>query len=167
MAQYDFFIDSDDIHPIDIVESWASHNDWDFDRLADDQIAMIVEGQWRHYSITLAWCARDSVLRLICTYDLTLPDDRMAEFFEALNLVNDQVWDGGFTYWAEQKLMVWRYGLVLAGEVLASPEQIDQMIRNAVSASERFYPAFQLACWGGAAPEDALDIAISEAYGRA
>ncbi len=25
------------------------------------------------------------------------------------------VWTGAFTWWAEQKLMVWRYGLCLAG----------------------------------------------------
>lgn len=44
----------DDLHPIDIVENLASHHDWDFDRIADDQIAMAVEGQWRTYSLTLA-----------------------------------------------------------------------------------------------------------------
>ena len=38
------FIPSDDIHPIDIVETVATHHAWDFDRLADDQIAMTVEG---------------------------------------------------------------------------------------------------------------------------
>ena len=35
----------DDIHPIDIVEHLAERHDWDFDRIADDQIAMAVEGQ--------------------------------------------------------------------------------------------------------------------------
>ena len=34
----------DDLHPIDIVEHIADHNDWDFDRIHDDQIAMAVEG---------------------------------------------------------------------------------------------------------------------------
>ena len=36
----------DDIHPIDLVESVAEYNEWDFDRIADDQFAMAVEGQW-------------------------------------------------------------------------------------------------------------------------
>ena len=103
---------------------------------------------------------------------LVLPGDGigpeiMAEAVKVLNLANDQVWDGGFTFWAPQKLMVWRYGLVLSGDAMASPEQIDQMIGNAIMASERFYPCFQLACWGDASPEAAMDIAMSEAYGRA
>ena len=48
-----------------------------FDRLADDQIAMVVEGQWRSYSLTLAWSARDEVLRLVCTFDMDPPAARM------------------------------------------------------------------------------------------
>ncbi|MFV0300821.1 MAG: YbjN domain-containing protein [Paracoccus sp. (in: a-proteobacteria)] len=167
MAYTDQYIHSDEIHPIDIVESVANHHDWDFDRLADDQIAMVVEGQWRSYSLTLAWSAREEVLRLICTFDMDPPAERLPELYETLNLANDQVWDGGFTFWAEQKLMVWRYGLVLAGEIIASPEQIDQMIGNALMGCERFYPSFQLAAWGNASPAAALDIALSEAYGRA
>ena len=62
MAQTDHFIPSDEIHPIDIVEAVAAHHEWDFDRLADDQIAMVVEGQWRSYSLTLAWSPREEVL---------------------------------------------------------------------------------------------------------
>ncbi len=165
--QHDPIIDSGEIHPIDIVESLAAHRDWDFDRLADDQIAMAVEGQWRSYSLTLAWSARESVLRLICTFDLDPPEARLPVLYETLNLVNDEVWDGGFTFWPAQRLMVWRYGLVLAGEAIAGPEQIDHMIGTATAACERFYPAFQLAAWGEATAAEALDIAIAEAYGRA
>lgn len=167
MAQTEHFIQSDEIHPIDIVETVATHLEWDFDRPTDDQIAMTVEGQWRNYSITLAWSASEQVLRLICTFDMDPPAARMPALYELLNLVNDQVWDGSFTYWADQRLMAWRYGLVLCGETLAAPEQIDQMLRNALLSCERFYPSFQLACWADTKPSAALDIAIAEAYGRA
>ena len=98
MAQLDHFIHSDDIHPIDIVETVAAHRDWDFDRLADDQIAMTVQGQWRSYSLTLAWSPRDEVLRLICSFDMDPPAARLPVLYEVLNLANDQVWDGGFTF---------------------------------------------------------------------
>lgn len=167
MAYTEAYIHSEDIHPIDIVETVAAHHEWDFDRLADDQIAMVVEGQWRSYSITLAWSPCEEVLRLICTFDMDPPAERLPELYETLNLANDQVWDGNFTFWNEQKLMVWRYGLVLAGDCIAAPEQIDQMIRNALAGCERFYPSFQLAAWGNTSPGEALDIAMSEAYGRA
>lgn len=165
--RHGLFIGEGEIHPIDIVQSLAAHRAWEVDRLADDQIAMNLAGQWRDYVITLAWSPREAVLRLVCTYDFDPPAERLPVLHEALNLVNDQVWDGGFTFWAAQRLMVWRYGLVLAGDVVASPEQIDQIIGNAGAACDRFYPAFQLACWGDVGAEEALDIAIAEAYGRA
>ena len=166
MAQLDF-IHSDEIHPIDIVESVATHHDWDFDRLAEDQIAMAVEGQWRTYSITLAWSPREEVLRLICTFEMEPPEARAAELLDCVNRCNDMVWTGAFTWWADQKLMVWRYGLVLSGGQMAGPEQIDRLIAAAVMASERFYPAFQLVSWGDQSPAEAMKVAIAEAYGRA
>ena len=102
---------------------------------------MAVEGQWRTYSLTLAWSPREEVLRLICTFDMDPPADRMTTLHELLNLANDQVWDGGFTFWGEQRLMVWRYGLVLSGEAVAGPEQVDRMIRAAIDAGD--YEAYR------------------------
>jgi len=167
MSLSEDFMIGDDLHPIDIVESLAADHAWEFDRVTDDQIAMAVEGQWRTYSLTLAWSAQDETLRLICTFEMEPPATRMAELYDVLNRCNDTVWNGCFTYWAEQKLMVWRYGLTLAGGQMACAEQIDEMISGAVMASERFYPAFQLVSWAEKSPADAMKVAIAEAYGRA
>ncbi|MGR3802387.1 type III secretion system chaperone family protein [Marinibacterium profundimaris] len=157
----------DEIHPIDIVEHLAEHNDWDFDRIGDDQIAMAVEGQWRTYSITLAWSGYDETLRMVCTFEMEPPEERHADLYELLNAINDQCWTGSFTFWAAQKLMVYRYGLVLSGGQMATPEQIDTLIMAAVLNAERYYPAMQLLVWGDRTPKDALQVAIAEAYGRA
>ncbi|MBF9032234.1 diacylglyceryl transferase [Rhodobacterales bacterium HKCCE3408] len=167
MSLSEQFFESDELHPIDIVETLATHHDWDFDRVADDQIAMAIEGQWRTYSVTLAWSGYDETLRMICTFDMEPPSTSMPALYEILNLVNDRCWAGAFSYWHEQKLMVYRYGLVLAGEQLASSSQIACMVETAVLAAERYYPAFQLACWGNRSPEAAMQVAIAEGYGRA
>jgi hypothetical protein len=167
MALSELFLDQGDIHPIDVVESLAEHNEWDFDRVTDDQIAMSVQGQWRTYSITLAWCAREETLRLICTFEMEPPEDRIAALYELLSRANDMVWTGAFTWWSEQKLMAWRYGLLLSGGQIAAPEQVDRLISGAVTAAERFYPAFQLATWGRETAERALGVALSDCYGRA
>jgi len=133
MSTVEHIFETEDLHPIDIVETLAEHNAWDFDRVSDEQIAMVIEGSWRSYSVSLAWSAHDEVLRLICTL----------------------------------KMMVFRYGLNLAGGAVASADQITDMMQNAVVACERYYPAFQLVCWGDSTPQDAMGIAIAEAYGRA
>lgn len=167
MALSGSFPRADDLHPIDIVESLAEHRAWDFDRITDDQIAMAVEGQWRTYSLTLAWSAADETLRLICTFELEPAAERVPALIDLLNRVNDRVWAGAFTWWADQRLIVWRYGLLLSGGQTAAPEQIDAAIAQAVGACERFYPAFQLVAWTDRAPAEALKVAIAEAYGRA
>ena len=167
MSMTEQFIESDEIHPIDIVEDVAAFRSWDFDRVADDQIAMAVEGQWRTYSITLAWSAFDETLRMILTFDMEPPEDKLGRVYEVLNRINDQCWAGAFTYWHDQRLMVYRYGLVLTGGQYASPEQIERLISTAVVSCERFYPAMQLASWGERSIDDAMQMAIAEAYGRA
>ena len=167
MSLSETFLHGDDIHPIDIVETLAEHHAWEFDRVGDDQIAMAVEGQWRTYSLTLAWSAQDETLRLICSFEMEPPEARLPVLYETLNRTNDLVWGGCFTYWADQRLMVWRYGLLLAGEQMAAPGQIDRMIATAVATAERYYPAFQLVAWSDRSAESALQVAIAEAYGRA
>ena len=167
MSSMDGYYSFEDQDPIDMVESLAAHHDWEFDRVADDQIAMAIEGSWRTYSLTLAMSHFDETLRLICSFDLDPPAERTDALYEAINRANDRCWTGAFAFWPEQKLMVYRYGLVLAGGASASADQIDQLLSSAVVACERFYPAYQLVCWGNQSPERALGIAMNDAYGRA
>jgi hypothetical protein len=157
----------EDLHPIDIVESLAEARSWDFDRIADDQIAMAIDGIWRTYSVTLAWSPHDETLRLICAFEMAPPARRVSAVHTVMGLANDRCWSGAFVMWRDQKLMGYRYGLNLAGGASASGAQINDMVRNAINACERFYPAFQLVAWGGEQPEKALGIAMTEAYGRA
>lgn len=156
-----------DIHPIDMVESLAEASEWEFDRVGRNQIAMAIEGSWRTYSLTLAWSDHDDMLRLVCTFEFAPPAGRVEAFHALLNLVNDRIWGGSFSHWAEQELLAFRYGLTLAGDAEATPEQIESMILNAVGLSERFYPAFQLIGWGDETPRKALGIAIEQHYGTA
>jgi hypothetical protein len=159
--------ETDDIHPIDIVEHLAESNKWDFDRISDEQINMAVEGQWRVYSVTLAWSHQDETLRLVCSFEMQPPAEKFPAVYELLNLINDRCWAGGFSYWSEENLLVYRYGLILAGEAEASSIQIKTMIGAAVNNSERYYPALQLAIWSDVPPEKAIEVAIKEAYGHA
>ena len=161
------FSDTGDLHPIDLVETVAESHEWDFDRVAEDQIAMVVEGQWRSYSITLAWSDIDETLRMVCCFEMEPPADALPRLYEVLNLANDECWTGAFTYWPDQKLMVFRYGLALAGGVCAQVDQINHIVAEAILAGERYYPAFQLVAWGDRTAAQALQIAMAEAYGRA
>ncbi len=167
MANQEQFLDSIEIHPIDIVETLAETHAWQFDRVADDQIAMAIEGVWQTYAITLAWSAADETLRLVCSFEMAPPIEALPGLFETLNAANDRCWIGAFTLWRDQNLMAYRYGLALSGGETAGAVQISRLVENAVARCEQFYPAFQLVCWGGETPASAMRVAIDEAFGTA
>ena len=157
----------DNLHPINIVESLAANKDWTFDRVAEDQIAMAVEGVWRTYSLTLAWSEADETLKMVCSFDLKLQEGRAVEFHDALNRVNDRCWIGTFTLWTEQGLIVYRYGLVLKGGLVASTEQIEFLLNSAVVCCDKFYPSFQAVNLGGKSAGESMKLAIDDALGHA
>jgi hypothetical protein len=161
------FDDLEDLDPIDIAESLAVTNEWEYERLSEDQISMVVTGLWREYSITLAWSAIDETFRLILAFEFTPRGERILELYKLLNLANDQCWSGNFIYWPTQCYMMYRYGLVMATGQLPEPDQISRLINAAVASTERFYPAFQLVSWGGKTADEAIRIALMEPYGRA
>lgn len=153
--------------PIDIVEDLAELKCWDVDRLGEDQIAMAVEGAWRTYSLSLAWYEPDETLRMVCTYEMDAPEERLGNVYEAIEAANDRIWMGGFNLWREQGLMAFRYGLTLRGGAGATSEQVDAMLRCAVENCERYYPVFQLVANEGASTDRAMAAALLEAAGRA
>ncbi len=167
MSAAELYLSSDSLHPIDLVETIAEHHAWDFDRMDEDQIAVALEGQWRTYSLSLALAPYDGTLRLICTFEMDPPEAALPALYETISRANDMVWSGAFSYWESQRLMVWRYGLLLSEDQPAGMDQIERMIGAALNACERFYPAFQLVAWAEHSPSAALDIALSDAVGRA
>lgn len=167
MAAAEQFLPETDVHPIDIVETMAEQAAWEFDRVGEDQIAVAVEGVWRTYSLSLVWSRHDDMLRLIASFELNPPEERLAEIYRLLNLVNDKVWGGSFTLWRAEKLVAYRSGLTLAGGAHATPEQIEAMVLTAIGLAERFYPAFQLVGWSEEGAETAVGIAIDQAFGTA
>lgn len=159
--------DLEDLHPIDLVQSLAQSREWVFERTDDDQIAVVVDGLWQQYSISLIWSERFETLRLVCSFEFSPPHTKRAALYETLNLANDSCWNGAFTYWEDQQVMAFIYGLNLAGGAVASPQQVDNMMRISVAACEKLYPAFQLVSWGDDTPKIAMLAAINDAYGRA
>ncbi len=167
MASFAAAHDFDTLHPIDVVEDIARAYEWDFDRANADQIAMEVEGQWRSYALTLAWNEADEALRLLVSFSMNPPEGRLPALYETLNRANAELWNGGFCFLPEEGRMIWRSALQLAGVMGPTPEQIDAMIGDAITESERLYPAFQLAVWGEGSARAALKVAMAPAYGHA
>jgi len=157
-----------DIHPIDIAEELADSRAWECDRMSDDQLAMTIQGQWCVCSITLAWNKTDETLCAVCTFEMDSPEEKLPILYECINLVNEQFcWAGAFSYWKKQKLMTYKYGLLLSGEQVVSSEQVEAIVATATQLCDRFRPVFELVLWSDKVPDEALRVAINQPVGRA
>lgn len=153
--------------PINIVESIAIDKEWDFDRLADDHIAMAVDGMWQAYAITLFWSSSEETLRMICSFEFSPQADRVPVILDAINSINDYCWSGSFTLLQDQEMILFRYGLVLVGGSIVTRDQIEHLVASAVGSCDSYFPVIQSANHGRKPIWDLMSLATSDPCGNA
>jgi len=153
-------------NPIDLVEQLALGHDWACDRTADDELTLIVAGNWTDYHVSLNWRNDLEALHLACAFDFKVPDNRLGEMYRLVAQINEQLWLGHFDLWMQEGLVMFRHALLLNGSV-ATPSQCEAMLRAALEACERYYQAFQFVVWAGKESREALVSTIFETEGQA
>jgi hypothetical protein len=154
-------------NPLDIVERLATSRDWAFDRAGDDEVTLVVGGDWADYHLSFTWMGDIEALHLACAFDLKVPSLRRNEIVELIAKVNEQLWVGHFDFWERDGLVMFRQALMLAGGSSASDDQCEALLGTAVQACERYFQAFQFVVWAGKSARDALDASLFETTGRA
>ncbi len=155
------------LNPLDIVEQFATANDWAFDRRSDDELAAEVPGRWCNYSLYFAWREDMGAMHFTCAFDMKVPDLKRLPIYELLGLVNEKLWLGHFGLWEDESVPMFRHTSLLRGTPGAAPEQVEDLVDIAVAECERFYPAFQFVIWGGKSPRDAMAASLLETVGEA
>jgi len=154
-------------NPVDVVERIATAHDWSFARGGDDEVTILVTGQWTDYQVSFTWMADIEALHLACAFELKVPERRRAEVIELAALVNEQLWVGHFDVWMNDGIIMFRHALVLTGGVHATDVQCEAMLGIALDACERHYQAFQFVLWAGKSPREALESTMFETSGQA
>src|SRR4029079_11520884 len=152
--------------PIDLMEQIANGNDWATERSSDDEITLIVAGQWSDYNVSLNWRGDLETLHIACAFDAKIPDNRQNEVYRLVAQINEQLWLGHFDVWIQEGLIMFRQGLMLNG-ALATTGQCEALLKAALEACERYYQAFQFVVWAGKESRDALASTMFETEGRA
>ncbi|MBA3878207.1 MAG: hypothetical protein C0500_00645 [Sphingobium sp.] len=160
--------DRDDAAPIDMLESYYAAHGWNFDR-QDDEIVAQVKGSWTEYELRALWREEDSVLQFLAFPDIRVTDERRSAIYEAIGLINEQLWVGHFELWSTSGILLYRHAAMIDGSdggtmSLAAAELV---IESAIDECERFYPVFQFVMWGGKSPKEALAAALTETQGEA
>ena len=154
--------------PIDMLEAYYAAHGWEHER-QDDEIVATVKGSWASYELRALWREDDSVLQFLAFPDIKVTDDRRAAVYEAMGLVNEQLWIGHFELWSSSGILLFRNAAMIDGdeEITLSLSGAELLVESAVEECERFYPVFQFVLWGGKTPKEALAAAMVETQGEA
>lgn len=162
--------EADPAAPIDMLEAYYAAHGWEHTR-GDEEIVATAPGSWTSYELRALWREHDSVLQFLAFPDIKVPDDRRGPLYEAIGLVNEQLWMGHFELWSSTGVLLYRHAVMIddAGEEegAMSLSAAELLIESAVEECERFYPVFQFVLWGGKAPKDALAAALVDTQGEA
>ncbi len=154
-------------NPVDTVERLATAHDWSFARASDDEVTILVGGQWSDYQVSFTWMSDIEALHLACAFELKVPERRRTEVIELAALINEQLWIGHFDIWVNDGIIMFRHALMLTGGATASDGQCEAMLGIALDACERHYQAFQFVLWAGKTPREALESIMFETSGQA
>jgi hypothetical protein len=154
-------------NPVDLVERLASVNDWSFERSGDCEISLSIAGRWADYHVSFQWMSEIEALHLACAFDLKVPEARRPEVLKLLAIVNEQLWVGHFDLWSDEGMVMYRNALLLAGGANASGRQCEALLKSALDAAERSFPAFQFVIWAGKTAKEAMEATLFETVGEA
>ena len=154
-------------HPIDIVEQLVEFNEWTFDRRSNEEMAVQVPGSWGDYSLYFAWNDEMEAIHFTCAFDMRIAENQAARVHELLALINEKLWLGHFSIWADEGLPMFRATLTLRGQRNLTVEQTEDLVETALMECERFFPAFQHVIWGGKSAGEAIEAAMIDTVGEA
>lgn len=155
--------------PIDMLEAWYEAQGWTNERVGDDEIVAATQGAWGQYELRGVWRDDDRVLQFLAFPDVKAIDGKKPALYEAIGLINEQLWIGHFEMWSADGTIVFRHALLLENgdEATLSLDQAETLVEAAVGELDRFYPVFQFVLWGGKSPQDAITAAMVETHGEA
>jgi hypothetical protein len=154
-------------NPLDRFERLAERRAWQLDRTDEDEVNLLVAGSFSDLHVSLNWREEVETLHVACRYDLKVPVPRRDEIARLIALVNAQLLHGHFDLWRQEGTLIFRNNLVLAGGAEANDAQCDMLIRLAIDACQRYFPAVQFVVWAGRAAEEALEGSLFETMGEA
>jgi len=128
-------IEDGDGAPVDVLASLFDARGWEYEWVSDDELLGQVQGSWASYQLRAIWRSEDNVLQILCLPDTRVPEDKRASVFEALALINEQLWLGHFDIWSNGWVLLYRHGLMLGDEGLLSVAQAQTAIEAAVAGA--------------------------------
>ncbi len=157
-----------DYNPIDLVEDIFSSKSFEFERRANNEVVIEVQGKWNNMLLFFSWEENMRCLHLSCLMDIKSTIEDRSKIFELMALANEDLWLGHFSYWTEQNMPVFKHAILLTDEnETILNQKISQVIDIAIKECERLYPVFKVVLTKGMDPKQALYPMMMETLGQA
>ncbi|MFQ5535296.1 MAG: YbjN domain-containing protein [Sphingomonadales bacterium] len=154
-------------NPLDVIEQIVGSHEWVYDRSSDSELTVTTSSTWCQLHLHFSWTGTPSALQTICAFDAPISDGRRSAVLELVALINSQLWIGHFDVLSDENFIMFRYVMLLPDDTEVTEDQCEEVLKVALSESERFYPAFQFVLWSGQTPKEALAAALIETVGEA
>ncbi|MBX9621752.1 MAG: YbjN domain-containing protein [Alphaproteobacteria bacterium] len=153
--------------PISLLEELLFQLDWNYERLAESEIAAEIEGRWCSYRLFALWKEDLECFMFSSLIDLKIPHIKREAIEILLSMLNPKLLLGHFEVSPDDEVSAFRYTLTLRGNPGATLEQMEEIINAAITECDRLYPALQFVLWGGKSPEEAMAAAMLDTCGEA
>lgn len=163
---------SDVSNPLDGVEEIMMHNDWVYDRLADDEMTVTVSGEQGHFQLRFLWQDEFSAMQVCCMPDITLSPDKRNIAAQTLQVINSGLWLGHFDLQKDDKggsdlIICFRHTSLFRGNVESSGmEHMEDLIDIAIAECERYYMTLDLLSRSKTHDNKTLALAMMETAGQ-
>lgn len=155
----------DSPNPLDNIEDILNANDWDFNRMGDNELTVTLNGKFCAYRLFFIWQADMSALQFSAQYEMTIHPLNLAKAGEILMTINENTWMGHFEIAADNCVPGYRYTTLLSPENKQSYEQLENIVDIALAQCETNYAAFSLLTEQNAANDETLPLALMQTQG--
>lgn len=153
--------------PLEQVEEVLGSGGWSVDRDEEGTIQTVAETRWGDMGALFAYRPEPAAVHFSLTLDVRPQAARRAAIGELVMLANERLWLGHFDYWAEDGVIIFRYTFAMEGRDELGDGEIRAVLAAAISAADRFTPAFNFVVWAGKSPREAIEAVMFETLGEA
>jgi len=155
----------DSPNPLDNIEDILNANDWSFNRMADNELTVSLNGKFCTYRLIFIWQADMNALQFAIQYEIAIHPLSLEQAGKVLMNINENTWMGHFEICTDTYIPGYRYTTLINPENKHSYEQIENVVDIALAQCETNYAAFSLLTEQNAANDETLPLALMQTQG--
>ncbi len=157
----------DGLDPLELIESVLEEGGWPCERDEEGTLQVVAETRWGDMGALFAFRPEPAAVHFSLTLDVKASAGRRAAIAELVMLTNERLWLGHFDFWQDEGIIIFRYTFPMDGRDELSDGEVRAVLSAAVSAADRFMPAFNFLVWAGKSPREAIEAVMFETAGEA